>query len=125
MRLHRITTAAHRIVSKRQVAHAERRRDGHPLKCLTDVKWAQAAKWTWAKVVKADGEEIFKGYLMRLVEFVGSEKVDVRVDVTGNIRKAWQHRIAGDLGLATWSGGVEGQRGVLVGRRGYVQALDA
>lgn len=122
-RMNKITTAVHDIVSKQQVMQAERKGEVHPLKWLRDIQWSESTKWTWANFADDGGDVDARRDLRRLVEFVGSEMDEMDMESAGTVQRALQHRIAQQLGLVSWSGGAEGERGVVVGRQGNKKAI--
>jgi hypothetical protein len=111
-----INIVAGRIARTGVGKRAERRGAPNELAWLRDVQWSEQTLWTYAKVAHLGGEEEAAVQDLRnLVNFTKEESGNIlAMGPVGAVRRALQHRMAGDLGLKTASEGVEPERRVIV-----------
>lgn len=110
-----INLVASRIARTGVGKQAERRGALNPLAWLRGVHWSRQTSWTYAKVAHTGDEEAAVQDLRDLVDFSMEDgKQLLEMDPVDTVRRALQHRIAGDLGLKTSSQGEASERRVFV-----------
>lgn len=104
----KIGTAVTRIVMRR----GQRWR----LAWVEKIRWSKETRGTYAQVADGEGEQCVVEDLRALVEFkMDGERDEMRFGPGRSLRRAFQHRVARDLGrLETASEGEEGERFVVV-----------
>lgn len=83
---------------------------------VEDIKWSKEARWAYAKVADSGEEQCAINDLKELAEFKMDGKKDkIKFAPARPERRAFQHRVASDIGgLKTESEGEEGERFVVV-----------
>lgn len=101
------------LTSRKHMWQGKRRGDGHPMAWLRVVEWNRRTVFLFARLADKGLEVDAVGDVKRIAEFRGQDG-RLSLEPAESLRRAFQHRVAADLGFETIGEGEEGERHVAV-----------